>query len=286
MTTTGADTHIVLLRRFSDDPSRDGEPRWEGVGFAPSLRAAQDLALRHPGTSAGLGDLLLALPMEGVNPLLMRAAAKNLYVGRVDGSVVGPIALHSELSQSGGRGATWLTTWEGPRASAFHMLKSAAEVDMRRLVMVAVDIAMSVRHYISPSENRSDAAINAALAWVRGRSKSEDLRPVWDATNGLVHECRQHVNALSVRAQNTGLTDEDASAQSVLHAALAALHAVQLPMARAPGVLASSVASDAAYAVSGGGILDGYDDALFAMAEIVRRHIPLSVEVLTFSRPR
>lgn len=38
-------SHIVLRRPFSDDIEREEEPRWEKVGFAPSLAAAM---LSHP----------------------------------------------------------------------------------------------------------------------------------------------------------------------------------------------------------------------------------------------
>jgi hypothetical protein len=105
-------TYIVLRRPFDDDPDRDEEPRWEKVGFAPSLAAAKRLAMRPvtddgEAVDVGPGDLLLAMPLDSFNLLLFAEAAKHLFVVRGEGVVVPAPPTVGLVGRK-----TWIQGWE------------------------------------------------------------------------------------------------------------------------------------------------------------------------------
>jgi hypothetical protein len=187
-------SHIVLRRPFSDDPDRDEEPRWEKVGFAPSLAAAKRLALNpvdEDGSPFALshGDLLCVMKLEYVTPQLFPEHAEHLFVVGRDGVRSAP-RVPSVIALSGGK--TWMLGWEGPKARADAMLKAASNLGVRsgRLVLAAADCAETTSGdaLITADRGVADqllAVVAAAKAWAAGKGTSQNVLMLTpSSTNG------------------------------------------------------------------------------------------------------
>jgi hypothetical protein len=161
-------SHIVVRRPFDNDPDRDEEPRWEKVGFTTSFAAAIGLA-RSPVSEDGdalnvaHGDLLLALPIDFINPLLMQQNAHSLFVVKKDGSV-------AAAPKTKPPSPTWLSFWEGPDGVSLDMIGSAsrAPVDVSRIVLSAVECFRYGASAIAAIDKRPAHAADIAAAWAIG----------------------------------------------------------------------------------------------------------------------
>jgi hypothetical protein len=164
-------SHIVVRRPFADDPDRDEEPRWEKIGFAPSLAAAKRLALNpvdEDGQPIALspGDLLLATRVGDVNPLRLVEHARHLFVVAKDGAVV---AAPSVLKLLGGAKKTWLWVWEGDGADAVNMVDAGA-VSTRETVLIAVDCVRPEVENSWYDLDEAHASLAIAEAWGKGKT--------------------------------------------------------------------------------------------------------------------
>lgn len=226
-----SDTHVVLLRRSADDSERTTEPRWEGVGFASSLARARSLALRSKGV--GWGDVLLALPIEGINPLTIHGEARDLYVVRKSSAVV-------RCAWNSRKMSAWLmqeilkldpTTaldlWEGNAARADMMLDWAwtYKVDPRRIVAAMISMVCPLLDH--NSDKRLILALELAEQWcrsgVRSRLLEESAAQASDASMGGFSRNSLIAEAVSVvawtAAGSAGPADADKEV-SVCNAAL------------------------------------------------------------------
>jgi hypothetical protein len=171
-------SHIVLRRPFSDDQDREEEPKWEKVGFASSLAAAKRLAMRPvtddgEAVDVGPGDLLLAMPLDQINPLLFAKAAKHLFVVRGEGGVVAAPPTVGLMKRK-----TWLEGWD---ADGWGTAMIAVSVPLGKAnVVLLMCEALRVATGLMPTngwmQQESVRVINAAEKVARGSGGLHELK--------------------------------------------------------------------------------------------------------------
>ena len=174
-------SHIVLRRPFDDDPDREAEPRWEKIGFANSRAEAVEIAsdpFDDDGYTVAIkhGDLILALPIDSLNVLLLNEAAdSDLFVVDKSGYVA-PAPTPSFLAKH----PTWLAGWEGVNASADLMLKEAVptmSIIHARIMLAACEVAKEGLVVLSTDDKTKAATlIETASAWALGRVSEQRLK--------------------------------------------------------------------------------------------------------------
>lgn len=166
-----ADTHVVLVRRFADGSSI--ESRWEGVGFAASENAASSLAHR-PVDAHGRrmkmtwGDLLIAVPMESVNPLTMHRHVAAVYVVRKMGGID-----RARRPPGWESGETWLSLWESADARPVGMLESVPKIESSRRAMALCACLRLVPAITGNAVHMQ--TIEVAEGWCRGSVRHDSL---------------------------------------------------------------------------------------------------------------
>jgi hypothetical protein len=259
-------SHIVLRRPFADDPDRGEEPRWEKVGFADDEHEAKQLArspVNEDGEPVALsrGDLLLALELEYLNPLAMHDGAQRLFVYN-DGRV-----LSVPLEQAYGD-RSWLALWEGPDAHPVSMMGMSRKVPSRLMVKSLLELARSVV-VTNADEKRPLIALDAVEAWCGGRGSRDS---VLRAAQGALEASRLQGPPLSeIWAAH--------AAQKLAEAALAAR--VEWAMTGSPVDNWERFRSHASAVITFCISANPVPDAEANLASIIRRHIPLSVVLMS-----
>lgn len=268
----GDPSYIVLRRPFDGNPDRSEEPRWERIGYAPSRSMARKLAA-YPrmdgGLALGFGDLMSAVAIEGVNPLMIHQLSADMYVTRRNLSVVRAPRLPASLTYL----KTWFAGWEGENATADAMLETCSPVGKLRTVMAA---AMCVKQIASYAGNNRDCTGLMGLVsdWIRHRGASMN-----NAISYAVYPVRDFIMQ-SYKDKNLLAAHAAGAIDRLADAALSASPAACAAQAASAVRHAAQAAAELECGTTIGVGVAVVQRELRLMTPLVRAYIPLSIRLL------